>query len=72
MSEQEAGFDRYATPIRTPYAVGFLEQEEDLRLTAGLDANPEQLLINAGQAVVFASPDPSRGSIFRAPTRSAR
>lgn len=52
---------RYAT--EAPYAVGLLELEEGLRLTARLVADPEQL--TAGQAVAFASLDAARGPIFR-------
>lgn len=53
--------ERYAT--EAPYAVGLLELEEGLHLTARLDADPERL--TAGQAIAFASLDPSRGPIFR-------
>ena len=52
---------RYAAEV--PYAVGLLELPEGLRLTARLEADPEQL--SAGQAVTFASLDPARGPIFR-------
>ena len=52
---------RYAA--EAPYAVGLLELEEGLRLTARLDADPERLA--PGQAVAFVSLDPARGPIFR-------
>lgn len=52
---------RYAA--EAPYTVGLLELPEGLRLTARLEADPEQLA--AGQAVAFASLDPARGPIFR-------
>ena len=52
---------RYAA--EAPYAVGLLELEEGLRLTARLEADPEKL--TAGQAVAFVSLDPSRGPLFR-------
>ena len=52
---------RYAT--EAPYAVGLLELEEGLGLTARLDVEPEQL--SAGQALTFVAFDPSRGPIFR-------
>ena len=52
---------RYAA--EAPYAVGLLELPEGLRLTARLEADSEQL--TAGQAVAFASLDPTRGPIFR-------
>lgn len=52
---------RYATEV--PYAVGLLELEEGLRLTARLAADPERLA--AGQPLVLASLDPARGPIFR-------
>jgi len=51
---------RYAS--EAPYAVGLLELEEGLRLTARLAADPEQL--SAGQAFTFTSLDPARGPIF--------
>ncbi len=52
---------RYAA--EAPYAVGLLELEEGPRLTARLEADPENL--TAGQAVALVSLDPSRGPIFR-------
>ncbi len=52
---------RYAA--EAPYAVGLLELEEGLRLTARLEADPEKL--TPGQALAFVSLDPSRGPIFR-------
>ncbi len=52
---------RYAA--EAPYAIGLLELEEGLRLTARLEADPENL--TAGQALAFVSLDPSRGPIFR-------
>ncbi len=52
---------RYAD--EAPYAVGLLELEEGLRLTARLAADPERL--TAGRAVALASLDPARGPIFR-------
>ena len=53
---------RYAA--EAPYAVGLLELEEGLRLTARLAGDPEQL--STGQPVAFASLDSARGPIFRA------
>jgi len=53
---------RYAD--EAPYAVGLLELEEGLRLTARLAADPERL--TADQAVALVSLDPARGPIFRA------
>ena len=52
---------RYAA--EAPYAVGLLELEEGLRLTARLTGDPEHLA--AGQPVTFASLDLARGPIFR-------
>lgn len=53
--------ERYAA--EAPYAVGVLELEEGLRVTARLAGDPEHL--SAGQPVTFASLDPARGAIFR-------
>jgi uncharacterized OB-fold protein len=52
---------RYAG--EAPYAVGLLELEEGLRLTARLAGDPEAL--SRGQAVAMATLDPERGPIFR-------
>ena len=52
---------RYAA--EAPYAVGLLQLEEGLRLTARLEGDPERW--SAGQAVSVASLDPARGPIFR-------
>lgn len=52
---------RYAG--EAPYAVGLLQLEEGLRLTARLEGDLERW--HAGQAVSVASLDPARGPIFR-------
>lgn len=52
---------RYAG--EAPYAIGLLELDEGLRVTARLAADPDTLA--PGQVVVFASLDPSRGPVFR-------
>jgi uncharacterized OB-fold protein len=51
---------RYAAEV--PYAVGLLELDEGLRLTARIEGDPERLA--AGQAVAFAALDPARGPVF--------
>jgi uncharacterized OB-fold protein len=52
---------RYAA--EAPYAVGLLELEEGPRVTARVDGDPEALA--AGQPVVLATVDATRGPIFK-------
>jgi hypothetical protein len=52
---------RYAS--EAPYAVGLVELDEGLRLTARLSGDPEKL--TAGEVLTFASLDLFRGPIFR-------